>query len=105
MRMDSETLELLTLWRGLPAESKARMLEKARYVALAAGLEKAPEFEPLFEQSAVDCSSEQYRDLQRLRSAVAWRRAVAPCRVQSALYPAALLATGCGRCTEQQCAN
>jgi hypothetical protein len=47
--MDSETLELLALWRELSAESKARMLEKARYVALSAGLEKTPEFEPLFE--------------------------------------------------------
>jgi hypothetical protein len=54
MGMDSETLELLTLWRGLPAESKARMLEKARYVALSAGLEKAPEFVPLFEQPATN---------------------------------------------------
>jgi hypothetical protein len=58
MGMDSETLELLTLWRELPAESKARMLEKARYVALSAGLEKAPEFEPLFEP-AVDSVSEK----------------------------------------------
>ena len=57
MGMDSETLELLALWRELPAESKARMLEKARYVALSAGLEKAPEFEPLFEQPAVDSVS------------------------------------------------
>jgi hypothetical protein len=30
------------------------MLEKARYVALAAGLEKTPEFEALFEQPAAD---------------------------------------------------
>lgn len=59
MGMDSETLELLTLWRGLPAESKARMLEKARYVALSAGLEKAPEFVPLFEQSASNSAGER----------------------------------------------
>jgi hypothetical protein len=57
MGMDSETLELVTLWRGLPAGSKARMLEKARYVALSAGLEKAPEFEPLFELPADDSTS------------------------------------------------
>ena len=36
--MDSETQELLNLWRALSAESKTRLLEKARYVALAAGL-------------------------------------------------------------------
>jgi hypothetical protein len=48
MAMDSKTLELQTLWRELSPEAKARMLEKARYVALAAGLEKAPEFEALF---------------------------------------------------------
>jgi hypothetical protein len=54
MGMDSETLELLTLWRELPAQSKARMLEKARYVALSAGLENTPEFEPLFELLARD---------------------------------------------------
>jgi len=54
MGIDSETLELLTLWRELPAESKARMLEKARLVALAAGLENTPEFEPLFEPPAGD---------------------------------------------------
>lgn len=59
MGMDSETLELLTLWRELPAGSKARMLEKARYVALSAGLEKAPEFEPLFEQPVADPVSEK----------------------------------------------
>jgi hypothetical protein len=59
MGMDSETLELLTLWRGLPAESKARMLEKARYVALSAGLEKAPEFEPLFELPVADSAPEK----------------------------------------------
>jgi hypothetical protein len=54
MGMDSETLELLTLWRELSAESKARLLEKARYVALSAGLENTPEFEPLFELRAHD---------------------------------------------------
>jgi hypothetical protein len=54
MGMDSETLELLTLWRELPARSKARLLEKARYVALTAGLEKTPEFEPLFQLLAAD---------------------------------------------------
>lgn len=59
MGMDGETLELLNLWRGLSAESKARMLEKARYVALAAGLEKTPEFEALFERPAPDSVSEK----------------------------------------------
>jgi hypothetical protein len=59
MGMDSETLELLSLWRGLSAESKARMLEKARYVALAAGLEKTPEFEALFELTAAEPVSEK----------------------------------------------
>jgi hypothetical protein len=59
MGMDSETLELLTLWRALPTESKARMLEKARYVALSAGLEKAPEFEPLFELPVADPAPEK----------------------------------------------
>ena len=59
MGMGSETVELLTLWRGLPAESKARMLEKARFVALSAGLEKAPEFVPLFELPAADSASEK----------------------------------------------
>jgi len=59
MGIDSETLELLTLWRELPPESKARMLEKARYVALAAGLEKTPEFEALFELPAADSDSEK----------------------------------------------
>lgn len=57
MGMDSETLELLTLWRELSAESKARMLEKARLVALSAGLENTPEFEPLFDQPAGDSVS------------------------------------------------
>jgi hypothetical protein len=57
MGMDSETLELLTLWRELSAESKTRLLEKARYVALAAGLENTPEFEPLFERPAGDSHS------------------------------------------------
>ena len=54
MGMDSETRELLTLWRELSPEVKARMLEKARYVALAAGLEKTPEFEALFELPVAD---------------------------------------------------
>ena len=47
--MDSKTRELLTLWRELPPEAKTRMLEKARCVALAAGLENTPEFQALFE--------------------------------------------------------
>jgi hypothetical protein len=59
MGIDSETLELLILWRKLSAESKARMLEKARYVALSAGLEKTPEFEPLFELPADDSVNER----------------------------------------------
>ena len=59
MGIDSETLELLTLWRGLSPEFKARMLERARYVALSAGLEKTPEFEALFEPSAPDAFSEK----------------------------------------------
>jgi len=59
MGMDSETLELLKLWRALSAESKARMLEKARYVALAAGLEKTPEFEALFDVPAADSLGEK----------------------------------------------
>jgi hypothetical protein len=59
MGMDSETLELLNLWRGLSAKAKARLLEKARYVALAAGLEKTPEFEALFELPAADSVSEK----------------------------------------------
>ena len=54
MGIDSEAQELLALWRELPAESKARMLEKARCVALSAGLEKTPEFEALFELPAAD---------------------------------------------------
>lgn len=57
MGMDSETLELLTLWRELSAESKARLLEKARYVALSAGLENTPEFAPLFALPADDLVS------------------------------------------------
>jgi hypothetical protein len=59
MGMDSETLELLTLWRELPVQSRARMLERARYVALAAGLENTPEFEPLFELLAPDSVSKR----------------------------------------------
>jgi hypothetical protein len=54
MGMDSKTRELLTLWRELSPEAKTRMLEKARYVALAAGLEKTPEFEALFELPVAD---------------------------------------------------
>jgi len=57
MGIDSQTLELLTLWRELSDESKARLLEKARYVALSAGLENTPEFEPLFELPAGDAQS------------------------------------------------
>jgi hypothetical protein len=57
MGMDSESLELLTLWRELAPHAKTRMLEKARYVALAAGLEKTPEFEALFDPPAVDSDS------------------------------------------------
>jgi hypothetical protein len=49
MGMDSETRELLTLWCELSPEGKARMIEKARCVALTAGLEKTPEFEAFFE--------------------------------------------------------
>jgi hypothetical protein len=64
MGMDSKTRELLTLWRELSPEAKARMLEKARYVALAAGLEKTPEFEALFELPAAD--SEQAIDSRGL---------------------------------------
>ena len=52
MGMDSETRELLTLWRDLPKQAKARMFEKARYLALSAGLEKTPEFEAFFELPA-----------------------------------------------------
>ena len=62
MGMDSETLELLNLWRGLSAESKALMLEKARVVALAAGLEKTPEFEALFELPADDAVSATHQE-------------------------------------------
>ena len=59
MDVDSETLELLTLWRQLSANSKARMLEKARYLARSAGLENTPEFEPLFELLARDSVSKK----------------------------------------------
>jgi hypothetical protein len=60
MGMDSKSRELLTLWRELPLEAKIRMLEKARYVALAAGLEKTPEFQALFELlSAADFDSDK----------------------------------------------
>ncbi len=54
MGIDSQTLELLTLWRQLSAQSKARMLEKARFVALSAGLENTPEFAALFELTVAD---------------------------------------------------
>jgi hypothetical protein len=57
MGMDSESLELLTLWRELAPQAKKRMLEKARDVALAAGLEKTPEFEALFDLPAADSDS------------------------------------------------
>jgi hypothetical protein len=59
MGMDSETRELLTIWRELPPVGKVRMLEKARYVAHTAGLEKTPEFEALFERSTVDFESDK----------------------------------------------
>jgi hypothetical protein len=59
MGMDSETRELLTLWRVLSPQAKARMLEKARYVALAAGLENTPEFEALFGRPAADTDSNE----------------------------------------------
>jgi hypothetical protein len=57
MGMDSKACELLTLWRELSPKAKARMLERARYVALATGLEKTPEFEALFERPAADTDS------------------------------------------------
>ena len=57
MGMDSETRELLALWRELSPEGKARMLEKARYVVLTAGLGKTPEFEVLFELPTADSAS------------------------------------------------
>jgi len=57
MGMDSEARELLTLWRELSPEAKTRMLEKARYVALASGLEMTPAFEALFELPAADSDS------------------------------------------------
>ena len=59
MGMDSETRQLLTLWRELSPQAKARLLEKARYVALAAGLEKTPEFEMLFRLSTADSDSKK----------------------------------------------
>jgi hypothetical protein len=59
MGMDSETRQLLTLWRELSPEAKARLLEKARCVALAAGLEKTPEFEMLFRLSTADSDSKK----------------------------------------------
>lgn len=54
MGIDSKTRELLTLWREPSPEAKTRMLEKRRYVALAAGLEKTPEFQALFKLPAAD---------------------------------------------------
>jgi hypothetical protein len=54
MGMDSETRELLTLWHELSPDGKARMLERARCVALAAGLERTAEFAVLFERPAAD---------------------------------------------------
>jgi len=57
--MDSETRELLRLWRELSPQAKARMLEKARCVAVAAGLEKTPEFEALFGLPAADFDSKK----------------------------------------------
>ena len=59
MGMDSKARELLTLWRALSPEAKTRMFEKIRYVALATGLEKTPEFEALFELPAAD--SDRYK--------------------------------------------
>ena len=59
MGIDGETRELLMLWRELSAEGKARMLERARYVALTAGLEKTPEFQALFELPAAGCDSDR----------------------------------------------
>jgi len=59
MGMDSESLELLTLWRELAPQAKTRMLEKARYVALAAGLEKTLEFEALFELPVANFDSDK----------------------------------------------
>jgi len=52
--MDSETRQLLTLCRELSPERKTRMLEKARWVALTAGLEETPEFEALYELPTAD---------------------------------------------------
>ena len=57
--MDSETRELLTLWRELPPEGKARMLEKARCVALTAGMENTPEFKALFGLPTADFDSDK----------------------------------------------
>jgi hypothetical protein len=54
MGMDSKARELLTIWHELSPKTKTRMLEKTRYVALATGLEKTPEFEALFELPAAD---------------------------------------------------
>jgi hypothetical protein len=59
MGIDSKTRELLTLWRELSPQAKIRMLEKARCVALAAGLEKTPEFAALFEVPVADSDSDK----------------------------------------------
>ncbi len=59
MGMDSETRELLRLWRELSPEGKGRWLEKARYVALTAGVENTPEFEALFEVPTADLDSDK----------------------------------------------
>ena len=59
MGMDSKTRKLLTLWRDLSPEAKARMFEKARYLALSAGLEKTPEFEAFFELPTRDFNSDR----------------------------------------------
>jgi len=59
MGMDSKTRELLTLWRDLSPEAKARMFEKARYLALSAGLEKTPEFAAFFELPVRDFNSDR----------------------------------------------
>jgi hypothetical protein len=58
MGMDSETLELLTLWRELLPEAKVRKLEQARYVVLSASLERTPEFAVLFDLPATDSDDE-----------------------------------------------
>jgi hypothetical protein len=54
MGMDSETRELPRLWRWLSAKGMPACSKKARYLAVAAGLEKTPEFAVLFDLSAAD---------------------------------------------------